>query len=104
MPRRFRSTEQLRAPALDLAESRYSRRHGSGRVAKLEVEKSGGARRAIMDTLAGAYAEVGDFKSAVEVSRGAVDLARNQKMPPGVIYPLAKNLESFRQGKPARKQ
>jgi hypothetical protein len=57
-----------------------------------------------MDTLAGAYAEVGDFKSAVEVSRQAVDLAKNQKMPRGVIDALKENFESFRQRKPARKE
>jgi arylsulfatase A-like enzyme len=74
------------------------------RVAKLAVEKSGGARPAIMDTLAGAYAEVGDFKRAVEVSRRAVALARNQKMPQGTIDALEMNFESFRQGKPARTQ
>ena len=74
------------------------------RVAKLAVEKSGGARPAIMDTLAGAYAEVGDFKSAIEISRRAVALARNQKMPQGMIDALEMNFESFRQGKPARTQ
>jgi hypothetical protein len=57
-----------------------------------------------MDTLAGAYAEVGDFKSAVEVSRQAVELAKNQKMPRGVIDALKENFESFRQRKPARKE
>jgi tetratricopeptide (TPR) repeat protein len=74
------------------------------RVAKLAVEKSGGARPAIMDTLAGAYAEVGDFKNAVEVSRRAVDLAKKQKAPEGVVDALEKNFESFRQGKPARSE
>jgi tetratricopeptide (TPR) repeat protein len=72
------------------------------RVAKLAVEKSGGARPAILDTLAGAYAEAGDFGAAVQISRRAVELAQQQRMPEGVIDALEDNFELFRQGKPSR--
>ena len=74
------------------------------RVAKIAVEKSGGARPAILDTLAGAYAEAGDFKSAVRISRRAVDLAKRQRMPEVVVNALETNFESFRRGEPVRDQ
>ncbi len=72
------------------------------RIAKLAVERSGGTRPGIMDTLASAYAEANDFESAVKISRRAVDLARQQKMPERVVDALERNLETFRQGKPSR--
>jgi tetratricopeptide (TPR) repeat protein len=74
------------------------------RVARLAVEKSDGARPVILDTLASAYAEAGDFVSAVQTSRRAVDLARKQRMPEGVVDALEGNLELFRRGKPAREE
>lgn len=55
----------------------------------------------ILSTLAAAYAEMGDFKTAMEWSQKAVNLAKPEtKMGKA----LAKELESYRAGKPIREQ
>ena len=72
------------------------------RIATLAVEKSENSRPAILDTLAGAYAETGDFKSAVQISRRAIELAREKKMPQFIVDALKENLEQFEQDRPSR--
>jgi Tfp pilus assembly protein PilF len=54
----------------------------------------------MLDTLAGAYAEAGEFKSAVEWSTKALELAGSEAQRDE----LTKHLESFREGKPWREE
>lgn len=72
------------------------------RVAKLAVEKSGGKRADILDTLASAHAENGDFGNAVRFSRRAVDLAVAQGKSAALVDALKTNLDLFSRRQPAR--
>lgn len=51
----------------------------------------------ILSTLAAAYAEMGDFESALKWSRKGVEIGREDQKEP-----LTKELESYRAGKPWR--
>ena len=72
------------------------------RVAEIAVEKSGGERADILDTLASAHAENGDFGKAVTISRRAVDLAVAQKKSEALLDALKQNLDLFSRRQPAR--
>jgi tetratricopeptide (TPR) repeat protein len=74
------------------------------RIASRAVKLSGGTRPAILDTLAGAHAEVGDFKKAVDVSQRAIELAREKKMPGYLIDALERNMARFKQRRPSREE
>jgi tetratricopeptide (TPR) repeat protein len=56
----------------------------------------------ILSTLAAAYAEAGDFKSAIEWSTKAVEMGR-QKLPEQVEQ-LQQELDSYKAGKPFREK
>jgi len=58
-------------------------------------------RAHILSTLAAAYAETGDFRSAVKWSKKAVELG-NKDGQPDTQQSLEKELRSYRQGKPWR--
>lgn len=56
----------------------------------------------ILSTLASAYAETGDFKSAIEWSSKAVELAKKNPTRDDQVEDLKKELESYKKNKPWR--
>ena len=54
-----------------------------------------------LDTLAAAYAEVGDFPEAIRVARSALKLAKQQQNTP-IVQGLEKALKLYKQGRPMR--
>jgi len=71
------------------------------RAARRAVEASGEKVPEILDTLAAAYAEQGDFEQAVSWAQRAVSLARSQGRPE-LESMLRANLERFQRGHPLR--
>jgi tetratricopeptide (TPR) repeat protein len=74
------------------------------RAAQRLAAEAKGAHPAYLDTLAAAYAEVGEFGKAVEASRKALALLENREMPEEVIAAFQKNLDLYRAGQPVRAQ
>ncbi len=72
------------------------------RLAKLADEKTNHAHPAILSTLASAQAETGDFAAAIETTTRASGLVSDQQAPLKAI--LARQLESFKAGRPHRLQ
>jgi arylsulfatase A-like enzyme/Flp pilus assembly protein TadD len=60
-------------------------------------------RAEILDTLAAAYAEAGDFRRARRTAERAVALARRQKDSPALVELLEESLERYRKGVPTRR-
>ncbi len=54
----------------------------------------------ILDTLAAAYAETGDFKTAIELLQKAINLVNENSKEP--LKPLTEHLDSYKQNKPWR--
>jgi arylsulfatase A-like enzyme/Flp pilus assembly protein TadD len=71
-------------------------------MAEQAVAESQRGAPALLDTLAAAYAEVGRFDRAVEVSREAIALLERREMPEEVIATFHARLEGYEQGRPAR--
>ena len=65
------------------------------------VEFSGGREPGFFDTLAAAYAEIGQFPDAVQLARQAVDLARRQEKPAPAVAVRAR-LRLYEAGTPFR--
>jgi len=80
-------------------------RHRDGeealRIAKQINPDDGGGRPDFLDTLACAYAEVGDFASAVRIGERALAL-HDSTGDPGLIEEAKAHLEQFRAGRPVR--
>ncbi len=55
-----------------------------------------------VDTLAAAYAEAGDFKSAVKWQKEAINLWTEKKLPPGWQAKFEERLKLYQSGKPYR--
>jgi len=58
----------------------------------------------ILSTLAAAYAETGDFETAIKWSKQAIELGRETKAEADVQESLAKELKSYEAGKPWRER
>jgi arylsulfatase A-like enzyme len=71
-------------------------------ISRRIVDETAGAHPAYLDTLASAYAEIGDFESAVATSRKALALLEDRDVEPEVIATFRANLASFEAGTPAR--
>ncbi|MDH3212786.1 MAG: sulfatase-like hydrolase/transferase [Myxococcales bacterium] len=72
------------------------------RIATEVVDADGAAHPSFLDTLAAAYAEVGDFGQAVETSRRAIALLRNREVSDDVIESFERNLAEYEAGRPVR--
>jgi len=101
------ATELLNNYAYVLATSPDSEvRNGAEavRLATRVVESLGEENPAVLDTLACAHAEAGDFEQAVNVSRRSVELARKQGMHEAVVSALEANHALFVEGSPVREE
>ena len=56
----------------------------------------------MLDTLAAAYAENGDFDRAVEASRRALELLTTREVPEEALELFRSHLASFEAGQPVR--
>ena len=72
------------------------------RIATEVVDADGAAHPSFLDTLAAAYAEVGEFARAVETSRRAIALLRNREVSDDVIESFERNLAEYEAGRPVR--
>jgi tetratricopeptide (TPR) repeat protein len=72
------------------------------RMALEAVAEGKGAHPSYLDTLAAAYAEVGQFAKAVETSRRAIALLQSREMPEEVVASFRNNLERYEAGRPVR--
>jgi tetratricopeptide (TPR) repeat protein len=71
-------------------------------LAQAVVEESGGKHPDYLDTLAAAWAEVGDFERAVAEQRRALALVQGRDLPPELVEPLRRHLALFEAGEPLR--
>jgi arylsulfatase A-like enzyme/Flp pilus assembly protein TadD len=71
-------------------------------IAQQVVAEGKGAHPTYLDTLAAAYAEVGQFEKAVETSRKAIALLQNRDMPEEAVASFRNNLEHYEAGRPVR--
>lgn len=72
------------------------------RAARRALELAGDERPALLDTLAAAYAETGNFAEAVSVSRRALAVAEQQGRSPQLVASLRRSLALFERGQPLR--
>jgi tetratricopeptide (TPR) repeat protein len=72
------------------------------RFAERAVKLDGGSSPAVLDTLAAAHAEVGDFAAAIRVEEKAVRQAMAQGWASDAIAVLRANLDGYRKGRPLR--
>jgi arylsulfatase A-like enzyme/Flp pilus assembly protein TadD len=99
------SYELLNNYAYALATSpRDDLRNGAEAVqaARRAVELTGEEDANVLDTLAAAYAEMGDFEQAVRTSRRAIRLAGEQGYDPRQLAMFRQNLDRYRAGLPTR--
>jgi predicted Zn-dependent protease len=72
------------------------------RIASEITRGAGASNPALLDTLAAAYAENGDFDRAVETSRRALELLTTREVPEEALELFRNHLESFEAGQPVR--
>jgi CHASE2 domain-containing sensor protein len=72
------------------------------RLAKAVVEETQGKHPDYLDTLAAAYAEVGDFERAVAEQKRALALLEEGSFPPQIVASFEQHLASFEAGEPIR--
>lgn len=72
------------------------------RSAILALEGAGGESPEILDTLAGAYAEIGDYKRARDASQRSIEFAEKQQLPAEIIDLLSRNHAQLEKGLPLR--
>jgi len=73
------------------------------RAAERAVALAPSERAEILDTLAAAYAEAGDFRRARSTADRAVALARRQGLPPALVELLQQSRDRYRRGEPTRR-
>ncbi|MDH3211968.1 MAG: sulfatase-like hydrolase/transferase [Myxococcales bacterium] len=71
-------------------------------LAQRAVAASGGEQPSFLDTLAAAYAEMGDYERAVDSSRRAIALLKQRSVHERVLAAFERNLERFEAGQPVR--
>ena len=62
---------------------------------------TGNGQPALLDTLAAAYAEVGDFNRAIEMARSAIEIAK-QADKPALARQIESHLRLLERGEPIR--
>jgi tetratricopeptide (TPR) repeat protein len=72
------------------------------RAATRAAELTGEQDPNVLDTLAAAHAEAGDFEQAIRVAQRAVRLAREQGTAPQLLASLEQSLARYRAGRPTR--
>ena len=72
------------------------------RAARRALELGGDDRPMLLDTLAAAHAEAGDFREALRVSDQAIAVAERQRRSPELLASLRRSRASFQQGQPLR--
>jgi arylsulfatase A-like enzyme/Flp pilus assembly protein TadD len=72
------------------------------RLARAVVEQTRGEHPDYLDTLAAAYAELGDFDQAIAEQRRALTLVEGRDLPPRLVAYLEHHLASFEAGEPLR--
>ncbi len=73
-------------------------------LAKRAVARTRGERPSLLDTLAAAYAEVGDYENAVASSRRALLLLESRGASEQGVAAFRRNLASFEAGLPVREE
>jgi tetratricopeptide (TPR) repeat protein len=82
-----------------------ARRDGARALALIEpltAHDDGGQRATLLDTLAAAYAELGEFEKAAEHARQAVALVEGAGMPDETLAGFRHNLAEIEAGRPVR--
>ena len=72
------------------------------RLATAVVEETRGEHPDYLDTLAAAYAEVGDSERAVAEQKRAIDLLEEREFPPQIVASFERHLSSLEAGEPIR--
>lgn len=72
------------------------------RLAEAVVEETEDEHPDYLDSLAAAYAEVGDFGKALATERRALELVAGRELPPHLVEPFERHLAAFQAGEPLR--